>query len=99
MNREVTLLMADKVYLASTSPRRIELIHKYIPQYCSEAFMGRAHAFGAESGRNSNVLATKSGKCFGMCDEGFIIGLDTVVYNGKLSVSPGIETKPYESWN
>jgi len=90
MNREVTLLMADKVYLASTSPRRIELIHKYIP---SAIVLKPLWEERMPSGLNPEetvmfLARQKAESVLSMCDEGFIIGLDTVVYNGRIIGKP-----------
>jgi len=82
--------MKQELYLASTSPRRIQILRSYIPQACilppqSEERMPA----GLSLDETVIYLAREKVESVrDQCGDGFIVGADTLVYNGRMIGKP-----------
>ena len=82
--------MKQKLFLASTSPRRIQILHSYIPQACVLSPQSEERMPAGLSLEETVVFLArqKVESVKGMCGDGFIIGADTLVYNGRIIGKP-----------
>lgn len=82
--------MSQKLYLASTSPRRIQILRSYVPQACilSPPIEERMPVGLSPEDSVIFLARQKVESVKGQCGGGFIIGADTMVYNGRTIGKP-----------
>lgn len=82
--------LCQRLYLASTSPRRIQLLHFYVPRACvlSPTVEERIPAGLSPEDTVIFLAGQKVESIKDQCGGGFIIGADTMVYNGRIIGKP-----------
>lgn len=82
--------MSQKLYLASTSPRRIQILRSRVPQaYVLSPPIEERMPVGLSLEDTVVFLARQKVESVkGQCNDGFIIGADTVIYNGRIIGKP-----------